>query len=80
MEHTPELKRALQELERITGLTLEVNAESPSETEQALAQIRCLCTAYKEKYNKTDFLLGLITGTALTRRCSRTCSPSSHSA
>lgn len=66
MEHTPELKRALQELERITGLTLEVNAESPSETEQALAQIRCLCTAYKEKYNKTDFLLGLITGTALT--------------
>ena len=52
----------LTELKRITGISLNVNADSPEEAEQAVTQIRCLCTAYKEKYNKTDFLQGLMTG------------------
>lgn len=62
MEHTQELTKALTELKRITGITLEVSADSPEATEQAVNQIRCLCTAYKEKYNKIDFLQGLMTG------------------
>ena len=62
MNHTQELTKALAELKRITGISLDVNAGSPEEAEQAVTQIRCLCTAYKEKYNKTDFLQGLMTG------------------
>ena len=62
MDYSQELQKALQELRRITGITLDVSADSPEQAEQALTQIRCLCTAYKEKYNKTDFLQGLMTG------------------
>ena len=50
MEHTQELDRALSELKRVTGITMDVS----------VTQIRCLCTAYKEKYNKTDFLQSLM--------------------
>ena len=52
---------ALHELKRLTGVTLTLSAQSPEEEEAALKQIRCLCTAYKEKYNKTQFLLSLMT-------------------
>lgn len=62
MDHTQELQKALQELRRITGITLDVSVDSPGQAEQAISQIRCLCTAYKEKYNKTDFLQSLLTG------------------
>lgn len=62
MEHTQELEKALAELKRITGITMAVSADSPEEAAQALTQICCLCTAYKEKYNKADFLQGLMTG------------------
>lgn len=62
MDQTRELTKALTELKRITGISLNFNADSPEEAKQAVAQIRCLCTAYKEKYNKTDFLQGLMTG------------------
>lgn len=62
MDHTQELTKALTELKRITGISLNVNADSPEAAEQAVTQIRCLCTAYKEKYNKVDFLQGLMTG------------------
>ena len=41
---------------------MDVTADSPEEAEQALTQIRCLCTAYREKYNKAHFLQGLMTG------------------
>ncbi len=60
MEHTQELDRALSELKRVTGITMDVSVETPEEAELALTQIRCLCTAYKEKYNKTDFLQSLM--------------------
>lgn len=62
MDQTQELQKALRELRRITGITLDVSVDSPGQAEQALTQIRCLCTAYKEKYNKTDFLQSLLTG------------------
>ena len=62
MDHTQELTKALTELKRITGIAMEVNADTPEAAEQAVTQIRCLCTAYKEKYNKADFLQGLMTG------------------
>lgn len=62
MDQTQELQKALRELRRITGITLDVSVDSPGQAEQALTQIRCLCAAYKEKYNKTDFLQSLLTG------------------
>lgn len=61
MEYTPELKKALNELKRITGITMEIKAETSEEKDAALTQVRCLCAAYKEKYNKTDFLKSLMT-------------------
>lgn len=60
MTHTQELDKALNELKRITGVSLNVSADTPEEEEQALTQVRCLCTAYREKYNKNDFLQSLM--------------------
>ena len=57
-----ELEKTLDELRRVTGLSLSISADSPEEASQALVQLRCLCTAYKEKYNRTDFLQSLMTG------------------
>ncbi len=62
MEYSTQLSSALNELKRITGIKLEVAAEDSQEEERVLAQIRCLCTAYKEKYNKNHFLKTLMTG------------------
>lgn len=64
MEYQPQLEAALKELKRITGIELSLSACSPDGEEAALNQIRCLITAYKEKYNKTQFLLSLMTGPA----------------
>lgn len=62
MEYSTSLYSALNELKRITGIKLEVTADNAQDEERALAQIRCLCTAYKEKYNKNHFLKTLMTG------------------
>lgn len=62
MDHSQELQKALRELQRITGISLNVSVDSPGQAEQALTQICFLCAAYKEKYNKTDFLQSLLTG------------------
>ena len=56
MDQTQELTKALAELNRITGVSMEVSADSPEAAEQAVNHISCLCTTYKKKYNKTDFL------------------------
>ena len=61
-EYTRELEKALGELKRVTGLSLAVTADTPEDAEQTLSQLKCLCTAYKEKYNRTDFLQSLMTG------------------
>lgn len=63
MEHSSELDHALKNLRQVTGITLDVKADTPEEQAQALTQIRCLYNAYQEKYNKTHFLQGLVTGT-----------------
>lgn len=60
MPYTQELTKALNELKHITGVSLNVSAATPQEEELALTQIRCLCTAYREKYNKIDFLQSLM--------------------
>ena len=39
-----------------------MTAEDSEQEQMALEQIRCLCLAYQEKYNKNDFLMGLMTG------------------
>ena len=62
MEYTTQLNSAVNELQRITGIKLEVAAGSAQEEERALKQIRCLCNAYKEKFNKNHFLKSLMTG------------------
>ena len=63
MEHTTELKSALNELRRLTGITMETAPDTPEELERTVTQIRYLCTAYKEKYNKHHFLKSLMTDT-----------------
>ena len=63
-----ELNKALLELKKITGISLEVSGAAPEQIEPALTQIHCLCTAYKEKYNRTDFLQGLMTGNIRTMK------------
>ena len=62
MDQTQELTKALAELKRITGVSMEVSADYPEAADHAVNQNRCQCTPYKEKYNKTDFLQGLMTG------------------
>ena len=62
MANTSELEKGLNELKRLTGITLAVTAEDAEQEQMALEQIRCLCLAYREKYNKNDFLMGLMTG------------------
>lgn len=62
MANTSELEKGLNELKRLTGITLAVTAENSEQEQMALEQIRCLCLAYREKYNKNDFLMGLMTG------------------
>lgn len=62
MEHTSELAKALNELKRMTGISLEISAGTLEEESQALEQIRCLSSAYKEKYNKNYFLSNLMAG------------------
>ena len=61
MEYTPELTKALAELQRVTGIKLEVPGSTATDNDLALEQIRNLIAAYKEKYNKTHFLQSLLT-------------------
>ena len=56
MANTSELEKGLNELKRLTGITLALTAEDSEQEQMALEQIRCLCLAYREKYNKNDFV------------------------
>ena len=49
MANTSELEKGLNELKRLTGITLAVTAEDSEQEQIALEQIRCLCLAYREK-------------------------------
>lgn len=65
MDSTRELDKALCELKKITGLPLELRTETSGEAENALAQVRCLTQAYREKYNKSHFLQSIMTDSIL---------------
>lgn len=57
-----ELEKWVKELEKVTGLQMQITAESDIEIEHAVAQIRQLLNAYKEKYDKNYFLRSLLLG------------------
>ena len=61
MNHTAELEKALTDLKRITGISMDVHAETEEEVTKALEQLKLLSSAYKEKYNKIHFLQSLMT-------------------
>ena len=60
MANTSELEKGLNELKRLTGITLALTAEDSEQEQMALEQIRCLCLAYREKYNKNDWQTQII--------------------
>ena len=60
MNHTAELEKALTDLKRITGISMDVHAETEEEVTKALEQLKLLSSAYKEKYNKIHFLQSLM--------------------
>lgn len=62
MIQNSDLTSALNDLKRVTGITLEFSAETPEEAALAIKQIRRLSAAYKEKYNKTYFLQNILHG------------------
>jgi carbohydrate diacid regulator len=62
MEYSPQLARALDDLKRITGLSLEVQEKTPEKMDAAARQIRLLCSAYRSKYDRDFFLLELLNG------------------
>ena len=79
MEQSQELSKALEELTRATGIALDIHIQpeaSKEKIDESIRQIRSLCAAYKEKYNKNYFLLNLMTGTAqdcqITYSCCKT--------
>ena len=61
MNHTAELEKALTDLRHITGISMEIHAETEEEVTKALEQLKLLSSAYKEKYNKIHFLQSLMT-------------------
>lgn len=60
MTKHPELAAVLSELKKITGISLEVTCDSSKDSEQAALSLQRLCTAYKEKYDKTHFLKNIL--------------------
>ena len=62
MEYTPQLAKSLNELNRITGLSLDIHTETTEEMEQAAKQLQRLSSAYQKKYDKNYFLEELLKG------------------
>ena len=57
MEQSQELSKALEELTRATGIALDIHIQpeaSKEKIDESIRQIRSLCAAYKEKYNKNQ--------------------------
>ena len=55
MNHTAELEKALTDLRHITGISMEIHAETEEEVTKALEQLKLLSSAYKEKYKRFIF-------------------------
>lgn len=62
MNKTQTLNKAIQEFERLTGLSLDIDQENLSNPEDTLQRIRILCKAYTEANNRDDVLKRWITG------------------
>lgn len=62
MENSPEMQKALKDLERVTGITFQVGADSEADQGEVLNQIQLLTNAYREKYNKSNFIQNLLLG------------------
>lgn len=62
MTKNSELTSVLKELKQITGVSLNLSKLEETDTTFAAEQLRKLCTAYKEKYNKTHFLQSILRG------------------
>lgn len=58
--HSAELEHALKTLKQLTGISLDVAVDAPKDEAAALAQVRRLCSAYRDKYNHGRFLQDLL--------------------
>ena len=59
MTHTT-LDSVLKELNEITGITLKPEAFHAEDLEYSISQLRCICSAYKEKHDKHYFLRSIL--------------------
>lgn len=62
MKERNELHSALEELKRLTGLSLEIKEQSPEELSHALSELKLLISAYQESNNKNLIYKKWITG------------------
>lgn len=60
MTENHDLEKVLADLKNLTGITFSVEAEDSETAELAVKQIKQLTGAYKEKYNKTNFIQSLL--------------------
>ncbi len=55
-----QLNSVLKEFNEITGISIDTDAIPTDCLETAMHQLQCVCSAYKEKYDKTYFLQSII--------------------
>lgn len=60
MTDNQELKKLLSDLKNLTGVSFHVDAEDEEAAKLAVGQIKQLTSAYKEKYNKVNFIQNLL--------------------
>lgn len=62
MTDQEKLKKSVSELSSLTGLSISVDEKDPARLPEAVRELSRLVISYKEKYNKTEFMRGVITG------------------
>lgn len=60
MTGNKDLEKVLLDLKNITGITFQVSPQDEQEAEETVKKIKQLTGAYKEKYNKTNFIQNLL--------------------
>lgn len=60
MAEQKELEKVLQDLKQLTGISFQVSLQDEQDAEITAKKIRQLTGAYKEKYNKTNFIQNLL--------------------
>jgi len=72
MDVQAQLQKVLKELERVSGLPVSLAiSKDEEEAKEQLASLKQLLSAYKEKYNSKDFLLGLMRGRIPSFDCNK---------